>query len=206
MIRINLLGEPESEDNTAILWISGYAVSVLVLLIFCFYLSTSLDAEIQNVTFEQNSLQGQLDRLKETTKEVRELEAKKAELKEKLVIIALLKRNKVGPVRVMDSINVAMPARAWLLGLNERANLMRVSGMALDNQTITTLMKELENSEFFEAVDLVESKKSAWQGVEIQQFILQTKVRYAGNILQAEAAPAGQEQGLNGEQPATGGT
>lgn len=180
MIKINLLGETTVVDHTAKVILAGYVGSVLLFCLIFFGLNMSVNSNIEQLTGKNNELQARLDELKETTKEVRGLEAKKKELSEKLRIIATLKRNKIGPVRVMDDFNTALPDKAWVTNLKEQGGLLKIIGFALDNQTIAGFMKGLEASSYFETVELVQTKQTEKYGVKIAEFTLQTKVSYAG--------------------------
>lgn len=189
MIKINLLGDETIIDHSSIYWLAGYVASVAACFAVFFYLNSSITGSIDDLRGQEQSLEAQLNRLKATTKEVRDLEAKKEELRDKLAVIAILKRSKAGPVRVMDDLNLALPERAWLTNVKERDGRLRIQGLALDNQTIAGFMKELEGSDYFSAVDLVETKRAQWKGVRITSFILQAKVNYAGQIVpEAQAA------------------
>jgi len=196
MIKINLLGEESVIDYTAIYWLIGYLASLLVCGLVLFLLNSSIVSSIKELRNRAETLDAQLAKLKIVTKEVRNLETKKEELRDKLAVIAVLKRNKTGPVRVMDDLNLALPERAWLTNVKEKDGLLRIQGMALDNQTIAAFMKGLEGSEYFSDVDLVETKQVEWKKARIKEFILQTKVNYAGKIA-AAAAQAAEPEELN---------
>lgn len=59
---------------------------------------------------------------------------------------------------------------------------MKISGNALDNQTIALFMKDLEQSEYFKKVDLIETKQAENQGAKIKSFTLLADISYAGKI------------------------
>lgn len=185
MIKINLLGEEATTDNSGLYYIAGYVGSLIILLFVGFTLYSSVNASVEEQTRRVQSLEGQLAKLKVVTKEVRELETKKIELKQKLAVIAKLKRNKIGPVRVMDDLNTAVPEKAWITEIREKENFLSIYGMALDDQTVATFMRELSKSTYFSKVELVESKKTLWKGVKISQFSIETVINYAGNLVLA---------------------
>ena len=104
----------------------------------------------------------------------------KQDLNDKLHVIALLKKSKSGPVRVLDDLNTSIPDRSWLSTLKESENVLHIAGFALDNQTIAAFMKDLARSDFFESVDLEETKIAQKDGVKIRAFSLNSKINYAG--------------------------
>jgi len=187
MIKINLRGVVKRNNATNVLQIGGYVLSVAVLGLSCFILYMNTTASLSEKSLERDSLQLQLDRLKTVTKEVRDLEAKKTQLAERLAVIATLKKNKIGPVKVLDDLNLAMPDKIWLTTIQEIGGpKFTITGMGLDNQTIATFMKELEASDYFSNVELIETKQKVWQGVSIKEFTLQSTITYAGQIVPIE--------------------
>ncbi len=192
MIKINLLGEEVVESNSGILIVAGYVASLVVLLGVFFLMQSSVSRSIADLTAEKQSLESQLAKLKEVTKEVRLLEQKREELKNKLTVIATLKRNKSGPVRVMNDLNEFLPDRAWIGEIREKDNQMRIQGVALDNQTVSTFAKGLHSSDYFPSVELVETRNLNYKGVTVKEFILQARVRYLGKILVESSAVGAQ--------------
>lgn len=191
MIRINLLGEDTVVDNSGNLIVAGFIASILVVLGVFYWLHDSLNGQVVVLNSEAAKLERQLAALQETTKEVRELDKKRAELNDKLVVIATLKRNKAGPVRVMDDLNMALPERAWLTEFKEGSGMLRMVGTALDNQTIATYLKDLQSSDYFSAVDLIETKQVLNKGVKIMNFTLDAKITYSGKLRLPTATAAG---------------
>lgn len=180
MIKINLLGEPARIDETTKRALIIYVAS-LVGIVLCGFVARALTIErIAHLEQETAALNREFLALKKQTKEVRDLESKRRELRGKLDVIARLQETKVGPVRIMDDLNVAVPDRMWLTEIAEQSGVLRLSGYALDNQTIATFMKDLDRSHFFDTVELVETKQMEREGIKIKLFTLESKVNYAG--------------------------
>ncbi len=205
MIKINLLGDETVIDTSGTWVLIGYVLSVVVLLIICGAMYLTASAAIEEGRVEADTLAVRLKKLQEVTKEVRELEARKKELSDKTSVIAVLKKNKLGPVRILDDLNTALPDRAWLAEIRETGGLMRISGYALDNQTIAAFMKALEVSTYFESVDLGESREVDRNGAKIKEFTLLTKVVYAGGVKKAVEPPSALDlAALSPSQPQAG--
>ena len=186
MIKINLLGDDGGRDSSAVMWLGGFVLSMVVLGVSFFLLHQGASQNVADATLEVEGLKNQLEQIQRTTKEVRDLEKKRKELHEKLAVIAKLKKSKLGPVRILDDLNTSIPERSWLTGLKESNGLLRIDGFALDNQTIATFMKDLEKSEYYLSVDLDESKTKAKSGINIKSFVLQSKISYSGKVAVAE--------------------
>lgn len=187
MIKINLLGDETVIDHSGKFLLAGYVASLVVFVAIFFLLYNSTISEIEEATLKRDQLQSLLNREKERTKEVRELEAKKKELNTKLLVIATLRKSKTGPVRVLDDLNIATPERGWIADIKEEAGAFKIVGYALDNETIAQFMKDLDVSKYFESVDLIETKKVDQAGVKIAAFTLLAKVNYAGELPKIEA-------------------
>ncbi len=180
MIKINLLGDDTVIDTSGTWLVIGYALSLVGVLLIVGILYVSVSSSIDTLTTESESLDKRLKALQETTKEVRDLEKKKNELASKTSIIAILKKSKLGPVRILDDLNTAIPEKAWVTEVRESGGILRVSGLALDNQTIAAFMKSMETSDYFDTIDLGESRQVEKNGVKLKEFTIQAKVSYSG--------------------------
>ena len=159
MIKINLLGNRTAIDHSERYLIFGYIFGVLTMLLALFVVYKNLTLTYDELKIESDTLSHRLNTLKSQTKSAGELEEKKKILKNKLSVIAVLKKNKIGPVRVMDDLNNAVPERVWLRELEESGGLIKLKGRALGNQDVAVFMKTLEASDYFSDVNLVESQR-----------------------------------------------
>jgi len=179
MIRINLLGE--TKDYSVYYFLN--AVSLLAALIstgvVCFLLSSDIGNQKADLISKQDNLKRQETRLATKTKEVEGLEQKKKLLSDKLSTIARLKALKQAPVLVLDALTKEIPERAWVKTIVKRGETMEFQGVALDNQTVSVFIKELNTSPFFSSVDLVVSKQLEQDGVALKEFSLNGKLEDA---------------------------
>jgi type IV pilus assembly protein PilN len=79
---------------------------------------------------------------------------KKASLEKKIEVIEDLDRARNGPVRVMDELATRMPERLWLTDLRTEGNAIALKGEGMDNELVAVLMRSLNESPYFEKVDL----------------------------------------------------
>jgi len=157
MIKINLLGETAPGAGYGRIWLAGYLASLAVLAVAVAVVRHNVGSEAADLRLRAADLQARLDLLKEKTKEVNELNQKRGLLNSKLAIVARLKRSKLGPVRLLDDLNIAVPEGLWLLQIRERDGVMRIEGRALGDQEIVRFLENLKQSEYFESVDLRQS-------------------------------------------------
>lgn len=182
MIKINLLGNDTAIDYTNQFIVGAFLASIAATVIGCVLAITFLSGEIDQLTVQKSTKERELVRLKTITQKVKDLEKKQHDLEERLVRIATLKRNKQGPVKVLDALNAAIPERAWLSEAREKGDLMKLEGLALDGETISQFMRELEKSDYFPKVELDVAKQTLLKGVKIQSFSIRATVSYAGKI------------------------
>ena len=182
MIRINLLGE--KVDNTLRNLIHGtlYLSATAIALFACIVTHASLESELDGRNQEKALLTRKLQSLEKVTKQIDDLEKNKKTLQEKLQTIAMLKARKQGPVHVLDNVNQALPERAWLLALKEKSGALEVQGIALDNQTISSFMSNLEKLPYFRTVDLVLSTDYEKDSVKLKQFTLSVGLKSALDV------------------------
>lgn len=175
MIRLNLLDE--KVDRSGIHLLHGLVLGLGLLLTAgaCFLNYQGLGSQYDSLQNERGLLETKLSKLKKVTKEVEGLEKKKKLLADKLLTIANLKANKSGPVQLLDDLNLAVPERAWLDEVRESSGSIELSGVALDNQTVSDFMDNLEASKFFRDVDLGFSTQVVKDNVKLQSFSLKAK-------------------------------
>jgi type IV pilus assembly protein PilN len=155
---------------------------------------------LADLDVEMQQLQGEVAKLEQQAKEVKELDRKRIDLKAKLTVIEDLKRKRVGPVRIMEDLSSSTPEKLWLLDFNDVAGNATITGMALDNQTIAEFMRHLQQSKYFYDVDLVETSQaeqqrpgSASANAGLKKFIVKARLDYLGAGGKSQApAPAGE--------------
>jgi type IV pilus assembly protein PilN len=205
MIRINLLPLKETEraigrrqqmSMVALGVTIALAIMIVPFIIQGRRLST-LESQTEQVNHEIQLLNTQV-------REVHEIDRLKVEVQTKLRIIEDLNRKRVGPSHVLDDLSGAMPDNLWLIDFNEVNGGATVNGLALDNETIATFMRKLQESPYFYAVDLVEtSRSSPQQGapasppnapVSFTHFIVKTSIDYFGRDGKPPEPPPGAKQ------------
>ena len=91
----------------------------------------------------------------------------------KLGVINSLEGDRIFPVRMLDELNMLVPAKEiWLEKVTEKGQELRIEGIAKDNGTVALFMKNLEKASFITTVDLVVSREKEVAGTKLQQFIL----------------------------------
>ena len=189
MIRINLL--PIKEAQRALGRRRQMSVGLLCLAVAFLMMVIPFMLQSRSLTRlqgETEQLQAEVAKLEAQAKEVKDLDKKRAELAAKLKIIDDLKRKRVGPVHILEDMSTATPEKLWLVDFNDVGGVATITGMAVDNQTIATFMRQLQMSKYYFDVDLVETSQTdpvrAPSGPQIagmfKKFIVKAHLDYLG--------------------------
>lgn len=186
MIKVNLLGDSTIRDYSKeiALGVFGGSLAVVIFIFFCF--SMYLSSDLEETKARHAALDEELKKYQTQTAEVKEIEKRQKDLQSRLVRIAILKKSKQGPVKLINDLNMALPERAWITEIRENAGKMKIQGFAVDGETVSNFTRALEKSEFFPKVDLDQTQQAAKQGVKIQNFSIKADVSYGGRIQAAE--------------------
>ncbi len=137
----------------------------------------ALNDSIDNQRTTRDQVKVQLEDLKKKVKEVEDLEERKKLVEEKIAIIAQLKKNQQGPVRVLDELSSHLPSRVWLVSLSQTSNAFDLDGRAVTNFEIVDYFNKLKTSPFISDLELVESRQGAEGGLTIYQFKMKFKLK-----------------------------
>jgi len=179
MIRINLLSAREikaeigrRQDLTIAALALGVTLGlILIVLFYQLYRTTALGRELSSTRQEIAAMEAE-------AREVTELQKKVGDLKQKVKVIEDLRKKKVGPVRVMESLSGATPPRLWLTEFKENAGNLSMNGIAVDNQTVADFLKALSGSEYFKNVELVETSQTEQDKLLLKKFSVRSRLVY----------------------------
>ncbi|HEY7166766.1 MAG TPA: PilN domain-containing protein [Candidatus Binatia bacterium] len=179
MIRINLL--PVKEIKAEVSRRREIAVGAVALGVTVASLAAVFGYQWYRQSVLQKELAGLQSELKmfnAKVKDVNELQTKILELETKNKVLENIKKNKSGPVRVMESLSAATPTALWLTEFRENSGDVTITGLAVDNQTIAEFLKSLESYAVFKEPELVESSQSDQTGAAPRRFSIKSKIIY----------------------------
>jgi type IV pilus assembly protein PilN len=179
MIRINLLPFRAAKKRENIKrQITVYLLTVVLLLAGIAYCFIYVNNQLSQVQNEQQRLQRELVTYEKTLKQIAALEKRIKEVKTKLAVIKNLEEKKMGPVRLLDDIATAVPKdKLWLTSLSETGGILKLTGIAMDNETVALFMTNLERSERISSVELVSTRLQhlAQYRLNVSEFVLECK-------------------------------
>jgi type IV pilus assembly protein PilN len=181
MIRINLRPIRISKRQEAVrreLIVGGVGLFSMLVVVYAFF--TMLGGEVNRVKGENASMKQELDQLSKTVKRVEEVDALKIDLETKLGVINTLKARKAGPVHMLDEISTASPEKLTLTGLSEKDGRILLEGFALNHEIIAQFNSNLEMSDWFDEVFLIEIEEEETEGFRFQSFSIQGELVVPG--------------------------
>jgi len=94
----------------------------------------------------------------------------KAKLEMKINLIKQLKSNQDIAVKIMDEINRRIPDYVWLKEASYDGQTLKVKGEAISNNLIADFITNLERSETFGTVNLIDSTQKTQGGAVFLEF------------------------------------
>jgi type IV pilus assembly protein PilN len=180
MIRINLLPVRVSRKKTAgrqqlvlfaLVILGGYVGNLL------WVGSRAGDLAVRQAKVARTAEEiAQLDRI---IGEVKDIKEQQAQLREKLEILAQLKANRSGPVRVLDALATVTPRRLWLSRMEERSQVVTFEGSAVTIDDVSEFMTALKGSQYFGNVELARTAAKTDKPVKYVDFTVTAAVIYA---------------------------
>jgi type IV pilus assembly protein PilN len=182
MIRINLLPVRVSKKKAA----GKQQLLLFALVIVAAWLGNFAWASTRAADFKAREAKvrstreeiAQLDRI---IGEVKNIKDQQAALREKLDILAQLKANRSGPVKVLDALASVTPKRLWLTKLEEKGGVLTFTGSAATIDDVSDFMTALKANPHFSGVELSRTNAAAQaqKGLEYVDFALTAAVNYA---------------------------
>ncbi|MBI4621553.1 MAG: PilN domain-containing protein [Desulfobacterales bacterium] len=177
MIRINLLSVREDRKKEGARQSISIGILSLVLLVLVLgYIQINASRRINTLNSEIKSTEEEINRLNKVVGDVEEYKKRKKELQEKIKVIDMLSRKKTGPVHMLDELSKSTPGKLWITSLQEIDLKLTLSGIALDNETIASFMRNMERSTYFSDIELIQSQQEIQEGLRLKRFDIACRV------------------------------
>ncbi len=182
MIRINLLPVRVSKREAAVrreLAVGGIGLAGMLLVVGSFQML--LQGKLADVRAKNAQVQQEIDNLKQVVARVDEVDVLRQELQKKLDVIGALKKTKTGPVHMLDEISVATPTKLTLSGIREDNNRLSITGYAVSNEVISQFLSNMELSDWFDEVYLIEIDQEEQDGYKLKTFAITARLQMPGD-------------------------
>lgn len=176
MIRINLLPVRAAQKKEKLR-------SQIVVLVLCLVLvglacgAVYIQQQQTNVNLQEEiaDINRRNAELQERIGEVRDYEKRKADLEQKLLVLAKLKSDKTGPVRLLDDLSNALPEELWLTSFSEQNGSIDLAGIADTEQTVALFMRQLQQSGYYDGIELSLTEQATVGERRVQRFVLKAQ-------------------------------
>ncbi len=174
MIRINLLPVREIKKRQIIKTrLLASAVGFVLFLSLLTSVTVYQHYILSDLNSEKTKLEAEKKKFNTTIEEIKKIEEEKGLIKTRIEIINNLKLSSPLTVHILDEIAALTPLkRIWLTSISQSGGALKISGMALDNQTIAKFMDDLENSNFIDNVSLSNSSMKQYAERNLKAFTL----------------------------------
>ncbi|PLX74874.1 MAG: hypothetical protein C0615_08455 [Desulfuromonas sp.] len=171
MIRINLLPVRAAQKKEKMMAHVVILVSSLVLtLLICAAAYYLLSSQVAELKAQIQTKEAEKIELKKVSDDVDGITARKKTLQDKLDVLAELKENRTGPVRLLDELSIAIPEKVWITSFKESGGSIAISGTGMNEETVADFLQRLEESPYYEGIELQIIQKKTESGQEVQTF------------------------------------
>lgn len=172
MIQINLLPHRRARRVADLRANAGLLVLGLILLFGGIgFVDASVDQEAARSEASVRQLRASIEAFKPQQRQVASFKKTKKDLQVKLDVIEGLGSARTGPLRLLEEVSSRTPDRLWLTKLTTKGRKVVLSGESLDTGIVADFLRSLNESGFFENVDLEStSRGNAVRGVKLVAF------------------------------------
>lgn len=172
MIRINLLPFRSTRKKENIRrQLSIFLLSLAFAVVAIFGIYFLLSSQVDDLNSRIASTQAELEKYDKINREIEEIKKKLDNLNKKLTVIRELEVSRYEPVRLMDTLaQVIIEKRMWFTALDAKADMVSISGVAMDDKTVADFMVRLEGSGLFSLVSLKTLRQVEIQKTNLKSF------------------------------------
>ena len=172
MIRINLLPFRSTRKKENIRrQLSIFLLSLAFAVVAIFGIYFLLSSQVDDLNSHIASTQAELEKYDKINREIEEIKKKLDNLNKKLTVIRELEVSRYEPVRLMDTLaQVIIEKRMWFTALDAKADVVSISGVAMDDKTVADFMVRLEGSGLFSLVSLKTLRQVEIQKTNLKSF------------------------------------
>jgi type IV pilus assembly protein PilN len=173
MIEINLLPIRAARRRESIRLQSSVAALIIFLVIVCIVLlQANLKKREKAVDTQTALVQQEIAKLEKVVGEIEKLKQERAKLEQKRAVIRDLDRGRMRAAYILGELSQRTPEKIWIESLAKNGKSLKITGVALDNETIANFMMVLERSKYFGGVELGASEQINRGGMKLKKFNL----------------------------------
>jgi type IV pilus assembly protein PilN len=173
MIEINLLPVRAARRRESLRFQFSIAVLTLIfIVIIIVYLNVSASKQEKRVDQELQTVREDLVQLNKVVGEIDQLKQLRGKLEQKLSIINDLDKGRRRAAYILGELSQQIPEKVWIESLDKQGTSLKITGVALDNETIANFMTALERSKYFGRVELEVTEQIDRGKMKLKKFSL----------------------------------
>lgn len=191
MTRINLLPWREAlrkERKRQFVSVLGGAAFLMLAIIG--YVHFHVAGMIDHQNSRNSFLEGEIAKVDEKIKEIRELETQKKQLLNRMNVIQELQTRRPMVVHMLDKLVRALPEGVYLTKVDQKGAVLTLDGMAQSNARVSAFMRNLDESDWFASPKLEVIQVQEKDGTRASKFTLTVK-QFTPEEVEAEKAEQG---------------
>lgn len=155
MIRINLVKERPKPAEARVVFDEAKKIalagSLIVALAFAYvgWSLWNLKQTSDQVTRDIDAARIEEQRLNQVITEVRDFEARRAQLEQRVSLIEELRRGQTAPVHILDQVSRSLPDMVWLTKMSQSNYDLTIEGNCLSLTALSDFVGALEHSRYF---------------------------------------------------------
>lgn len=176
MANINLLPWREQYREEKKKEFLGVLAGVCVFAAIAAFLWVSaVESSIDSQSQRNLLLNSEIKVLKKQVKEIKDLKRQRSELLDRMKVIQDLQGTRPVIVRHFDEMVRAIPDGVFFTALVSRGDSLSIKGVAESNNRVSSLMRNLDESEWFSTPNLTSVKDSPAYGEQANAFVMTVK-------------------------------
>jgi type IV pilus assembly protein PilN len=173
MIEINLLPvRAARKRESARFQLTIFSLILVLVFMLVAYFSWSAGKREKRIDTQIKLVQEDLVQLNKVVGEIDELKLRKAKLEQKLSVIKDLDRGRLRAAYILGELSQRTPDKVWIESLDKNGKSLKITGVALDNETIANFMDVLGHSKYFTGVELEITEQIDRSGLKLMKFSL----------------------------------
>lgn len=147
----------------------------LLMAVIIFYVHLHINGMIEHQNSRNAMLETEIAKVDESIKEIRELEAKKTQLLNRMTVIQDLQTRRPLSVHLLDELVRTLPDGLVLTKVAQNSADLDLEGVAQSNARISAFMRNLEDSSWFSnpKLEVIQAQDKA--GNRVSKFVLKVK-------------------------------
>jgi len=173
MIEINLLPvRAARRKETLRFQMSIFILTLLLIAVVIAYLKWNANQRERRIDDQTQVVKEEIIKLNKVVGEIDKLKEEKNKLQQKMSVIKELEKGKLSAVYILDEVSQRIPEKVWIQSLDKNGRNLKITGIALDNETIANFMTLLGRSKYINGVELEFTEQYLSGGLKLKRFSL----------------------------------